>query len=227
MKLLKAKDIKRFDNWTALIYAEPGKGKTTMLKTIKGRTLLFSIDGMYHVLEGLEDIDIVVLDPKEPAEGLGKFYRYLIKHLDDYDNIVIDNLSTFQHYWLNAQARTTKSGMPEMRDYGVITRVVLDFISSLKDLQKNLLILAHEKKVEITRSNGGTYTQFQPDVRGYESVMGIIPLVGRLVVVRNQETNQLERVIALQSTESTLAKDQLIGDRASIGQMELLPLLQS
>lgn len=203
MKLLKAKDIKRFDNWTALIYAEPGKGKTTMLKTLKGRTLLFSIDGMYHVLEGLEDIDIVVMDPKEPADGLGKFYRYLVKHLDNYDNIVIDNITTFQHYWLNAQARNTKSGMPEMRDYGVITRVVLDFISSLKDLQKNLLILAHEKKVEITRTNGGTYTQFQPDVRGYESVMGIIPLVGRLIVVRNQESNQLERIIALQSTEST------------------------
>lgn len=227
MKLLKAKDIKRFDNWTALIYAEPGKGKTTMLRTLKGRTLMLSIDGMYHVLEGLENIDIMVMDPKNPSDGVGDFYRYLVKHLANYENIVIDNLTTFQNYWLNAQARTTKSGMPEMRDYAVVMRVMLDFISSLKDLNKNLIIIAHEKKVEIVRPNGGTFTQFQPDVRGYESIMGIVPLVGRLVVVNNNETQELERIILLQSTQSTLAKDQLIGDRDYIDQMELLPLLQS
>ena len=28
MNIFSAKDIKRFDNWTVLIYSEPGKGKT-------------------------------------------------------------------------------------------------------------------------------------------------------------------------------------------------------
>ena len=120
----------------------------------------------------------------------------------------------------------TKSGMPEMKDYGIIDRVLLDFIASLKKLNKNILIFAHEKKVEITRESGGVYTQFQPDMRNLDAVMGIVPIVGRLVIYKNQETQQDERIIVLQPTQSTRAKDQLLGDMPTIKQMDLLPTLQ-
>lgn len=227
MKTLTAEDIERFSNWTAIIYSEPGKGKTTMVKTLTGKTILLSVDGMYHVLSGLKDVDIVLIDPKKPNDELESFYRHLIKNIDKYDNIIIDNLSTFQKYWLNAVAKATKSGMPEIKDYGIIDRVLMDFISSLKSLNKNVLIFAHEKKVEVTRESGGVYTQFQPDVRNLDAIMGIVPIVGRLVIYKNQESQKDERVIVLQPTQSTRAKDQLIGDMPTIGQMELLPKLQN
>ena len=225
MEFLKAENVQRFQNWACLIYSEPGKGKTTMLKSLTGRTLVFSTDGMYHVLSGLPSVDIVVMDPQKPNDELANFYRYLIKSLDKYDNIAIDNLSTFQKFWLNAQAAGTKSGMPEMKDYGIIDRVLLDFIASLKKLNKNILLFAHEKKVEITRESGGVYTQFQPDIRNLDAIMGIIPIVGRLIILRNVETQQDERIIVLQPTQATRAKDQLIGDIPTINQMELLPTL--
>lgn len=225
MEFLKAENIQRFQNWTCIIYSEPGKGKTSMLKSIAGRTLVFSTDGMYHVLSQLLDIDIIVMDPKKPNDELADFYRYLIKNLDKYDNIVIDNLSTFQKFWLNAQATITKSGMPEMKDYGIIDRVLLDFVASMKKLNKNLLIFAHEKKVEITRESGGVYTQFQPDVRNLDAIMGIVPIVGRLIILKNPETQIDERIIVLQPTQATRAKDQLIGDIPTIKQMDLLPTL--
>ena len=226
MEFLKAENIKRLQNWTCIIYSEPGKGKTSMVKSITGRTLVFSTDGMYHVLSKLQDVDIVVMNPQTPNDDLGNFYRYLVKNLDKYENVVIDNLSTFQKFWLNAQAAMTKSGMPEMKDYGIIDRVLLDFIASLKKLNKNILIFAHEKKVEITRESGGVYTQFQPDMRNMDAVMGIVPIVGRLVIYKNQETQQDERIIVLQPTQSTRAKDQLLGDMPTIKQMDLLPTLQ-
>lgn len=226
MEFLKAENIKRLQNWTCIIYSEPGKGKTSMVKSISGRTLVFSTDGMYHVLSQLPDVDIIVMDPQKPNEDLANFYRYLVKNLDKYDNLVIDNLSTFQKFWLNAQAAITKSGMPEMKDYGIIDRVLLDFIASLKKLNKNILIFAHEKKVEITRESGGVYTQFQPDMRNIDAIMGIVPIVGRLVIHKNQETQQDERIIVLQPTQSTRAKDQLLGDMPTIKQMDLLPTLQ-
>lgn len=227
MKTLAAEDIQRFSNWTAIIYSEPGKGKTSMVKALTGRTILLSVDGMYHVLSGQKDVDIVLIDPKEPNNELGNFYRHLLKNINKYDNIVIDNLSTFQKFWLNAVANDTKSGMPEIKDYGIIDRVLMDFISSLKSLNKNVLIFAHEKKVEITRESGGVYTQFQPDVRNLDAIMGIVPIVGRLVIYKNQESQKDERIIVLQPTQSTRAKDQLIGDMPTIGQMELLPKLQN
>ena len=225
MEFLKAENVQRFQNWTCLVYSEPGKGKTTMLKSLTGRTLVFSTDGMYHVLSKLPNVDIIVMDPQKPNDDLANFYRYLLKNLDKYDNVVVDNLSTLQKFWLNAQAAGTKSGMPEMKDYGIIDRVLLDFIASLKKLNKNILLFAHEKKVEITRESGGVYTQFQPDIRNLDAIMGIVPIVGRLIILRNVETQRDERIIVLQPTQATRAKDQLIGDIPTINQMELLPTL--
>lgn len=226
VKPLKATDIKKFDNWTVMVYSEPGKGKTTMVKSLKGNTVVFSIDGMYHVLSGLDNVTILPMDPKNPNKQLGDFYRYLLNNIDDIDNIVIDNISTFQKMWLNTSGKVTKSGMPEIKDYGIIARVLFDFITSLKDLKKNVLIFAHEKKEEITRESGGVYTQFRPDVRALDAIMGIIPLVARLVVLIDNETEEHKRTLVLQPTQATRAKDQLIGNIQTIGQMELLPKLQ-
>ena len=197
-----------------------------MVKSLVGKTVVLSVDGMYHVLSGLEDVSILTMDSTKPNDELGNFYRYLMANINDIDNIVIDNLSTFQKYWLNAAGRTTKSGMPEIKDYGIIARVLFDFIATLKDLKKNLLIFAHENKEEITREGGGVYTQFQPDIRAMDAIMGIIPLVGRLVIVNDTEKQQEERIIFLQPSETMRAKDQLIGNVKAIRQMELLPLLQ-
>lgn len=226
MKTLKSEEIKRFDNWTCLIYSEPGKGKTTMVKGLEGKTVLFSVDGMYHVLAQEKEIDILEPEPKNIANELGDFYRYLLKNQKEIDNIVIDNLSTFQKFWLNEKSHDTKSGMPELKDYAILDRVLLEFVASLKELKKNVLLFAHEKKVEITRENGGVYTQNQPDIRNMDAVMGIVPLVGRLVISKNPETQKEERIIILQPTQSTRAKDQLIGNIKTIGQMDLLDTLQ-
>lgn len=223
---MKATDIKKYQNWSCIIYSEPGIGKTTMIKSLTGKTLVFSIDGMYQVLHQLPDVDIITMDPKEPNKELGDFYRFVLKNKDKYENIVIDNLSTFQKFWLNAQATLSKSGMPEIKDYGVIDRVLLDFIASFKKLKKNLLFFAHEKKVEITRESGGVYTQFQPDIRNLDAIMGIVPIVGRMVIMKEPETQKRKRVIVLQPTQSTRAKDQLIGNLQTIDQLELLPTLQ-
>lgn len=198
-----------------------------MVKSLVGRTVVLSVDGMYHVLSGLPDVDVLTMDSTKPNDELGNFYRYLLNNINEIDNIVIDNMTTFQKYWLNAAGKITKSGMPEIRDYGVIARVLFDFVASLKALKKNVLIFAHQTTEEITLEGGGVYTEFQPDIRALDAIMGIVPIVGRLVIVTNQETQKKERIIVLQPTQATRAKDQLIGNTPTIGQMELLPTLQN
>lgn len=198
-----------------------------MVKSLVGNTLVLSVDGMYHVLSGLPNVTIYTMDSAQPNDELGNFYRYLIKHIDKIDNVVIDNLSTYQKYWLNASGKVTKSGMPEIKDYGIIDRVLFDFVATLKTLKKNILIFAHEKKVEINHEGGGVYTQFQPDVRALDAIMGIVPIVGRLVIVTDGETQKEERIVVLQPTQATRAKDQLIGNIKTINQMDLLPTLQN
>ena len=227
MEIIKANKIQRFDNWTSIVYSEPGKGKTSMIKSLVGKTILLSVDGMYHVLNGLENVDIVTMDSSKPHDELTNFIRYVFKNKKEYDNIVIDNLSTFQKMWLNERARESTSGNPEIQHYSIIDRIMFDTILSFKKLGKNLLIFAHEKQVEIVRQSGGTYTQFQPDLRNLDAIMGIVPIVGRLVIRENPETKEEKRIIILQPTQTTRAKDQLIGDTKFIDQMELLPKLQN
>ena len=226
MEVMQAADIKKFSNWSTIIYAEAGKGKTTMVKGLRGRTVLLSVDGMYSVLAGLENVDIVTMDSNKPHDELTNFIRFVFKNKNNYDNIVIDNLSTFQKMWLNERARETTSGNPEIQHYSIIDRIMFDTILSFKKLNKNLLIFAHEKQIEIVRQSGGTYTQFQPDLRNLDAIMGITPIVGRLIILRDPESKEESRTIILQPTQATRAKDQLIGDIKTIGQTELLPLLQ-
>ena len=90
MKPFNATDIEKYDNWTAIIYAQPGLGKTTMVKTLTGRTLVLSVDGMYHVLSGLQNVTILPMDSANPSDELANFYRYLLNNINDIDNIVIE-----------------------------------------------------------------------------------------------------------------------------------------
>lgn len=198
-----------------------------MVKSLIGKTIVLSVDGMYHVLNGLPDVDIVSIDSNKPHDELTNFIKYVFKNKDNYDNIVIDNLSTFQKMWLNERARGTTSGNPEIQHYAIIDRIMFDTILSFKKLNKNLLVFAHEKQVEIVRHSGGTYTQFQPDLRNLDAIMGIVPIVGRLVISKDAESKEENRIIVLQPTQTTRAKDQLIGNIKIIGQMELLPTLQN
>lgn len=198
-----------------------------MVKSLIGKTIVLSVDGMYHVLNSLPDVDIVSIDSNKPHDELTNFIKYVFKNKDNYDNIVIDNLSTFQKMWLNERARGTTSGNPEIQHYAIIDRIMFDTILSFKKLNKNLLVFAHEKQVEIVRHSGGTYTQFQPDLRNLDAIMGIVPIVGRLVISKDAESKEENRIIVLQPTQTTRAKDQLIGNIKIIGQMELLPTLQN
>lgn len=226
MKKIRASDIHRFHRFTCLIYSEPGKGKTSMVKTLKGNTVVWSTDGMHSVLEGLPHVEIWEMDPKNPHKEMEVFYRELKTQIEEVDNIVIDNLSTYIKMYLNYRAKETKSGMPEIKDYGIIDRIIFDFIASLKEFGKNLVLFAHEEQVEITRSSGGVYTQHRPLIRAIDPIMGIVPLVGRLVIHKQSETGEDERIVILQPTQSTRAKDQLIGNLKTIKQTELFPLLQ-
>lgn len=223
MALIKASDITPYTDWNIMVYGSPGTGKTKMVESMTGKTLVLSIDGMYSVLSGLEDVDIYVMDTSQPDKDLGAFYK--LSRDSDYTNVVIDNLSTFQKVWLNSRAKTTTSGMPEIKDYAIIDRITFDFIKSISELPVNSLFIAHEKAEERVHQNGTKYEVFVPDLRQVHSLMGILPLVGRLISFKKPESEELEREIVLQPTQKTKAKDQLNVGKATVKQMELIPLL--
>ena len=93
MIIKNAKDIKA-TNGTYLIYAPPGMGKTTALKSLPGKTLVLDVDRTSKVLRGCENIDIVEIDNINTLKAweetiLDLYHNYKGK----YDNICIDNVS--------------------------------------------------------------------------------------------------------------------------------------
>ena len=54
IKITKATDINRTENWKVLLYGKPGLGKTSAIKGLSGKTLVLDLDGSSRVLAGLK-----------------------------------------------------------------------------------------------------------------------------------------------------------------------------
>ena len=83
------KDIVDNNGVKILCYANSGFGKTSMLGTLEGKTLLLNVENGFLVLK---DKDIDTIDITDIAT-LGEVYNALTDGTLKYDNIAIDSLS--------------------------------------------------------------------------------------------------------------------------------------
>ncbi|EAC7505530.1 DNA-binding protein [Listeria monocytogenes] len=208
MEFIQSEKMKRSEYFNIMIYAKPGAGKTTTVKYLKGKTLMLDCDGTSKVLSGLPNITIATLDPRNPVQDMADFYGYAKAHAEEYDNVVIDNLSHYQKLWLMFNGRNTKSGQPELQHYGIFDTHLIDLISVFNNLSNtNIVYTAWENTRQIQMESGQLYNQFLPDIREkvVNHVMGIVPIVARLI--RNPETGQ--RGFLLTENNGNFAKNQL------------------
>lgn len=207
MQIKKASEMKRSDRFNILIYAEPGAGKTSTLRYLEGKTLVLDIDGTSRVLAGLENIDVVELNPERPTKDMVEFYGFAKANLANYDNIVLDNLSHYQKLWFMEKGKNTKSGQPELQHYGIFDTHLIELISTFNKLDANIVYTAWEDTRQIQLESGQLYNQFLPAIREkvVNHIMGIIPVVARLT--RNPETKA--RGFIMQKSNGTFAKNQL------------------
>ena len=215
MKIIKASELKKGNNFSALIYAPPGTGKTTTIKYLPGRTLVVDIDRTTIVLAGEENIDIIYADLNDTEVGFKKMLKDIHEnYIKDYDNFVIDNISELEQAWLGEKAKLSKTkdgramGIPEMGDYNKFSFFITDLIRYVNSWEGvNKVYTAWETTRQIETPSGQLYNQFIPKIREkiIENVMGLVNVVGRLVI--NDETGG--RGFILQPSNSTFAKNQL------------------
>jgi len=207
MNLINSEDMKRDENYKMLLYAKPGGGKTSTVRYLEGKTLLLDIDNTSQVPSGLTGIDVAKINPESPIQSMTDFYGYAKAHIAEYDNIVIDNLSHYQKLYLMEKSKSTKSGQPELKDYGLFDSHLLNMISTLNNLDANIIYTSWETTKQIQLESGQLFNQFLPDLRDkvVNHVMGIIPVVARLV--KNPESGQ--RGFLLSESNGTFCKNQL------------------
>ena len=208
MKIINGSNIELTENWRILIYGKPGIGKTTLIKQLKGKTLVLSLDNLQRVLAGSENIDVVEFDRNQPTDCMTTFLKEVDEILSEYDNLVIDNISSFQSDWFVEQGRTSKNGIGnELQHYSLWTNYFLRVLTAIYSKPVNIYVTAWEDTRDLNLETGQIITQYVPQIR--ESVLnqllGLTDVVGRIIV--NEKTGG--RGVVLEGSEGTYAKNRL------------------
>lgn len=208
MKITKATDIQRTKNWRILIYGKAGLGKTTLIKNMQGKTLVLSLDNSSKVLAGTKNVDIIDFDREHPTEFINEFLTQADNLIKDYDNLVIDNISSFQSDWFIEQGRKSKNGISnELQHYSQWTNYFLRVLTAIYTKPINIYVTAWEDTHELNLETGQILTQYVPQIRAsvLNQLLGLTDVVGRIVV--NAKTGA--RGLILEGSEGTYAKNRL------------------
>ena len=174
MKITKATDLSRTNNWRILIYGKAGLGKTSQIKHLKGNTIVLSMDNSHKVLEGIPNVNVrtiddegkISFDREYPSEDINIFLKEIDEVLDQYDNLVIDNISSFQSDWFVEQGRKSKNGISnELQHYSQWTNYFLRILTAIYSKPINIYVTAWEDTHELNLETGQIITQFVPQIR--------------------------------------------------------------
>ena len=134
----KSRDI----NLKVVIYGKPGTGKTTIASTFPKPLILLDLKENGWV--GVKDVK--GLDPVRVKdwESFQEAYWYLQENKDGYKTVVIDTVSAVQDLVLDYIARKRKVKLTK-KDWGEIASLLKPFITQFRDLDMNVIFIAHEK----------------------------------------------------------------------------------
>lgn len=220
MILTNAKNIDR-GNMTALLYGQPGMGKTTTIKYLPGKTLVFDVDRTTRVLSGCENIDICYVDNRDTWSNWRELLTEVVeKYNGKYDNYVVDNISELERCILSDLGRKGKNnGVPAQADYQYMQFQMVNSLRYMKNLGGNLIWTAWETTDLFTTPEGQTFNKAYPQINSkiLNNVCGLCDVVGRIVI-----NSEGKRGYTFSATNGVYAKNQY-DDRKGCLQEELIP----
>ena len=199
-----------------VIYGQAGRGKTTLLNTLKGNILLINIDCGEQVLNdntGYNQFDICPLVSKklkDPADSINKlesFVDYLItQETLPWDYIAVDNISEIQDAYLESLGSARGKKYPEQliyRDTGIEMLRILKKMRNLTYKGPDVIYIAWEDTNKIEDFGGEIQSEKAPLIMG-KTQLKVSGLVDFIMAMRVDKKGN--RYLQLDADHKYLAK---------------------
>jgi len=127
MEIQSTKDIKQNEKVHVCLYGPPKTGKTKLLSTLGGRTLVLNSDKGLLTLKDAENIDFINISNFEDMISAMKFIQ---TDKCDYDNVAVDSMSVVADYLLEY---LEKKGVQGFEKWGQYEKYIKGIITTLRD----------------------------------------------------------------------------------------------
>lgn len=183
-----------------LVYGSSGVGKTTLIKTLSGKTLILSTENGLLPLKGT-DIPYISVSS---LEQLREAYEYVFAHKADYDNIVLDSVSDIAETILVEEKKKVADARLA---YTKVSDIMKGCVKSLRDIENlTVIIIAQSDFIQ----DDNQHMIFAPNMPGGKlanSLPYLFDEVFYLHAVEDKDTHEIVRKLQTQPDGRYTAKD--------------------
>jgi len=168
--MISAKDMKKEEEFKAIIYGIAGSGKTHLMKYMPRPLVILDLDNKVHPLMGEDDIYVLPFHLKDANEAramIPKVWRAVkdLQKEEDIKTIVLDSITALDRMvfrWAMLSAGKKADDKGTLPIFGDMKRWYTTFFPMLNNINKNVVLLAHEQHKE----DDGTLLSIRPYVTG-------------------------------------------------------------